>query len=288
MKKIIKKVFAALLIFIPALHVSALEGLYGSAGGRVIFSRDEDVYQHYYKPFAKIGWTGDSIDISASYYRWISYAVTDALYNEKEIDIHQHAADITFYAGDSLSLSGGCSFMSGGSSYSALKYTGEILFDFDRIDISADGSFKKTEYEFNGTIRNLSMTAAGEVSFDIRENLSMDISYMFENTDYETYGYEYTKKSGRLGFIDSLSDTSYLIGGLTGGKDSDDVISAAFDAGFILKLYGHVKISGAYIFTVEFTGLDSVSGYKGKSGDSTSDAGTVYSHTGNIGISLYF
>ncbi len=39
--------------------------------------------------------------------------VTDALYNERGIDIISRHADVTLYAGDILSMSRGYSFMSG-------------------------------------------------------------------------------------------------------------------------------------------------------------------------------
>jgi len=292
MKNIVVCLTGMLLLFMIVSPVSAKDGVQGSAGFKMIFSEDEDVSQHYYKPFVKFGWSGEYIDISASYNRWISYTITDALYNEREIDINQPGADLSVYAGDIFSISGGYSYMTGSSSYTAHKYTGDIMLDFESFDISADASLKNAEYEFNGTIKNSYVTAGGEISFNTAERLSWDISYLYEYTDYKTYGYTYTKNSGRLGIVAVPLDILYFIGGVAGGKDSDDIKSAALDAGFTLKLYSHVKISAAYMLTAEFITSDSTSVRSGRRGTSTTSTSTKteldYSHTGNIGASLYF
>jgi len=285
----IRRFVTVVLFFFLALPAAAQDGIYGSAGFRVIFSEDEDVSQHYYKPFARMGWSGEYFDISASYYRWMSYTVTDALYNEREIDLNQPGADLTIYAGDILSVSGGYSYISGSSSYTAHKYSGEIILDFESIDISADSSFKNTEYEFNGTIKNSYFTAGGEVSFDVTESFSWDAGYLYEKTDYKTYGYIYTKNSGRLGIVLSPMEKLYFLGGITGGKDSDNIKSAAFDAGFSLKLFKHLKLSAAYMLTAEFISSGSSSTSSGRRGTSTTTTTeTEFSHTGNIAVSLYF
>lgn len=292
MNRFIIKTVGMFLLFISVLPAAAQDGVYGSAGSRVIFSEDEEVSQHYYKPFAKLGWSGDLIDISASYYRWISYSITDALYNTKEININQPGADITVFAGDIFSISGGYSYMGGSSSYIAHRYTGEILLDFERIDISADSSLKKVEYDFNGTIKNSYVTAGGEMSFDITESFSWDIGYLHEYTDYKTYGYTYVKNSGRIGLVAAPVANLYLLGGLTGGRDSDSVNTAAFDAGFTLKLFEHLKLSASYMFTADFISSGSTSTSGGRRGSSTTSSATStdteISHTGNISVSLYF
>lgn len=172
MKSIIRQALASILLFALILPAAAQDGVYGSAGFRVIFSEDEEISQHYYKPFAVLGWSGDFIDISVSYYRWMSYSVTDALYNRKEIDVNQPGADITIFAGDIFSISGGYSYMTGSSSYVAQRYTGEILLDFKSMDISVDSSFKNAEYDFNGTVKNSYVTAGGEISFEITDSFS--------------------------------------------------------------------------------------------------------------------
>ena len=49
--------------------------------------------------------------------------------------------------------------MTGSSSYTAQRYTGEIMLDFNSMDISVDSSLKDAEYDFNGTVKNSYMTA---------------------------------------------------------------------------------------------------------------------------------
>jgi opacity protein-like surface antigen len=285
-KKIIYSI--TVLMMISVLPVSAKEGIYGSAGTSLIKSKDDNISRQYYKPFAVIGWAGSYIDISASYNRWMSYSITDALYNIKEINIDQPGAVVTIYAGDILNLSGGYSYFKGDSSYAAHKITGEITLNFERVEISADSSLKNTEYDFNGTIENSAITAGGEISIDVTDNFSFDLGYQHEYTDYKTYGYTYTKNSGRIGFVAVPMKSLFFLGGVTGGNDSDKVKFAAVDAGLTLKIFEHLKLSGAYMLTADFISSDStVSGKKGSSSATTSTE-TEISHTGYVSVSLYF
>lgn len=292
MRGIIKIIIAAGLTAASIITAAAENGVNGSSGFKMIYSEDEDVSQKYYKPFAVIGWSGEAFDISASYYRWISYSISDELFNTREIGINQPGADITIFAGNVLSISGGYSYLNGNSSYTAHKVTGEIVLDFEGIDISADSSMKNTEYDFNGTIKNSAFTAGGEISFDITDSFSWDIGYQHEYTDYKTYGYIYTKNSGRIGILGAPAENFFCIGGITGSSDSDGVRSAAFDAGITLKLFRHLKLSGAYMFTAEFINLDELSSSSGRRKSSTtsvsSSTETRILHTGNIAVSLYF
>jgi hypothetical protein len=292
MRGIIKTIITAGLAAVSIITAYAENGVNGSSGIKMIYSEDEEVSQKYYKPFAVIGWSDEMFDISASYYRWVSYSISDELFNTREIEINQPGADITISAGNVLSISGGYSYMSGSSSYTARKVTGEIILDFAGIDISADSSIKNTEYDFNGTIKNSAITAGGEISFDITDSFSWDIGYQREYTDYKTYGYIYTKNSGRIGILAAPAENFFCISGITGSSDSDGVRSAAFDAGVTLKLFKHLKLSGAYMFTAEFIDLDELSSTSGRRKSTTASSGSTTEtriiHTGNIAVSLYF
>lgn len=287
MKRILK-FSIAILLAISALPAFALEGIledmYGSAGFKVIYSKDEDVLQNYYKLFAVLGWQNDLVNISTSYFRWMSYSVTDELLNTKDIDINQPGIEVTVYAGEMISFSGEYSLMTGDSSYMAHEITGEIVIDLENIDISAYSSYKNTEYKYSGTINNSDVTAGGEISFDITDNLSWDIGYQYENTEYKTFGYTYTKNSGRIGIVAFPLKNIFFLTGITGGIDSGDVISADFDAGFTIKLYEHCRISVSYMLTGEFSSTSS----SGERGRSSTSAKTEVSHTGNISTSFYF
>lgn len=289
MKATIRHTMTAILIFISSAWTYAADGIYGSAGLRLIYSEDENVSQDYYKAFTSMGWQNDMIDLSASYNRLISYTISDELYNNMEININQPGVELTIYAGDLFSLSGGYSYLSGDASYSAHKFSGDIVLYLDIIDISIDSSVKNTEYDFNGTIENSAVTAGAEISFDITDNLSWDLGYLYEYTDYITYGYTYTKNSIRAGIVTVPVSNLFLIFGASGGRDSDKISSASFDAGLTLKLLKHVKLSAAYMFTADFINSESLSSSGGKRGSSSSSStNTEISHTGNVAVSLYF
>lgn len=289
MHSIIKMILTSALLVLSVIPAVSQDGIYGSGGGRLIFSEDEQVSQHYYKPFARLGWSGDMADLSVSYYRWISYTVTDALFNKKEIDINQPEADITIYAGDILSMSGGYSYMSGSSSYTAHRYTGEIVLDFGGINISADGSLKNVQYDFNGTIKNSYITAGGEASFDITANFSWDAGYFYEFTDYKSYGYTYKKNTGRTGFALSAMKSLYFLAGISGARDSDGINSAGFDAGITVKFFDHLKFSAAYMLNAEFISSDATeSSGRRRASSTTETSETDISHTGSLAVSFYF
>ncbi len=289
MKRTIRHTTTAILILVSSVWTYAAEGIYGSAGLRAVYSEDEAVSQNYYKAFTSLGWQNDMIDLSASYNRWISYTISDELYNSMEIDINQPGVEITFYAGDLLSLSGGYSYMSGEASYSAHKYSADIVLYLDSIDISADSSIKNTEYNFNGKIENSAVTAGGEISFNITDSFSWDLGCLYEYTDYKTYGYTYTKNSIRAGILAVPVSNLFMIFGVSGGRDSDKVSTASFDAALTLKLFEHVKLSAAYMFTADFISSESLSSSGGKrSSTSSTSTDTQISHTGNVAVSLYF
>ena len=289
MKYVIRLTITVMLLLISSASSYAADGIYGSAGLRTIYSEDEDVSQSYYKAFTSIGWQSDVIDLSASYNRWIRYSISDELYNSREISIDQPGADLTIYAGDLFSFSGGYSYLSGDSSYSAHKVSGEAVLYLEEIDISIDSTLKNTEYNFNGIIKNSSITAGGDISFNITDSFSWDLGYLYEYTDYITYGYIYTKNSIRAGILTVPVKNLFLMFGAAGGSDSDKVLTASFDAGLTLKLFEHVKLSAAYMFTADFISSDSLSTSGGKrSSSSSSTTDTEISHTGNIAVSLYF
>lgn len=272
------------------LRVSSLyaeDGLNASAGMKFIYAKDENVLQEYYKPFAVIGWSDEFFDINASYYRWMSYSVTDELLNTKEVDINQPELEVSVYPLDLLSIDLGYSFYSGDSSYRAQRIAAGLMLDFETTSLSLDYSYKPTEYEFGVIIKNLSQNAAVELSMDITDSLSWDLGYDYEWTDYKTYGYTYGKHTARTGLLYIISLDCFLMGGLSGSADSSDVVSATLDAGITIKLFDHIKIGAIYVFTAEFSEI-TTSGSSGGGGSTTSSSiDTSITHTGSLSVSLY-
>jgi hypothetical protein len=273
-----------LTAFISTSQLYAKEGLNAGGGIKLVYADDENVLQKYIKPFAFIGWSDDLFDVNASYYRWISYSITDELYNTSEIDIHQPGLNLTLYPGDTASFDLGYSYFTGDSSYTAHRLEGGVMFDFEKSDVSFDYSWKATRYNFIITIENTTQNAAAELSFDINDSLSWDIAYDYDRTDYETYGYVYDKHTVRGGLLYIMSKDCFILGGLSGSVDSSDVISAMADAGFTIKFYDHVKLGAIYMFTAEFV-ENTVSGGGPGSSSTSIDASII--HTGSISFSLF-
>lgn len=280
-----------LLLSIPLQQLKAKEGFNAEAGLKIIYAKDENILQNYYKPFAVTGWSADYYDVYVSYNRWLSYAVTDELLNTMEINIHQPGIEATLYTGDIVSIDAGYSYFSGDSSYKANRFDGGILIDLEKTDISADFSYKDTTYDFPGEIHNISSSAGAELSFDINSKASWDISYEFSRTDYSTFGYVYRKHTLRTGIVYISSVNLFFMGGLSGSADSADVVSAMFDAGITFRVLDHVKVSGIYMFTADFKETESVVSGGGSGGGTSSTSSTIesdVSHTGSISVSLYY
>lgn len=274
-----------LTLFLSTSLLYAKEGFNATGGIRLIYAEDENVLQNYYKPFAGIGWSDDFFDVNASYYRWISYSVTDELLNTKEIGIHQPGLELSICPGDMISLDLGYSYFTGDSLYTAHRIEGGLLLDLERTDLSFDYSYKVSEYDFGINIETSSHNAAAELSFNITDSLSWDIAYDYERIDYTTYGYLYNKHTVRGGLLYIISQDCFILGGISAGVDNNDVVSAMADAGFTLKLYDHLKLGAIYMFTAEFS-EKTVSGGGGP-GSSTTSIVADASHTGSISVSLY-
>ncbi len=258
---------------------------FNATGGiKLVYAEDENVLQKYFKPFASIGWSDDLFDVNASYYRWISYSITDELFNTREIDIHQPGLDLSFYPGNITSIDLGYSYFKGDSSYTAHRVEAGFLLDLETIDISFDYSYKSTMYDFGVNIENTSQNGAVELSFDLSDTLSWDIAYDYDRTDYKTFDYIYDKHTFRGGLLYIMSQDCFILGGLSGSVDSSDIISAVADVGFTIKLYDHVKLGAIYMFTVEFS-EKTVSG--GGPGSSTTTIEADANHTGSVSVSLY-
>ena len=287
MKKVTRKtavLFSLLILFISAMRLYARDGINANAGFKIIYAKDENVLQNYYRAFAGAGWSDDYFDVYASYNRWISYSVTDELLNTMDVNIHQPALELAVYLSDSVSLDAGYSFFSGDSSYSAQMVEGGFLLDLEDSDISADFMYKDTHYYFAGDICNSSFSAGAELSVDINDKASWDIAYEFTRTDYSTFGNVYTRHTLRAGLVFISSVNCFVMGGFSGSADSANVVSAMFDAGLTVKLYDHVKLSGIYMFTADFYQSSAASGGGPSAGSAIE---SEISHTGSISVSLY-
>lgn len=282
MKRIM--IITMLAFFFGTSLLYAKEGLNATGGIKLIYAEDENVLQKYFKPFVAAGWSDDLFDVNASYYRWISYTVTDELLNTREIDIHQPGIDVALYPCEITSLELGYSYFTGASSYTAHRLEAGLMFDLEKSDISFDYSLKKGRYDFGITIENVSQDAGAEFSFDISESLSWDIAYNYERTDYKSYGYIYNKHTVRGGLLYIMSQGCFFLGGISGSVDSNDVASVMGDAGLTLKLYDHVKLGAIYMLTMEFV-ENTASG--GGPGSSATSVETSIIHTGSVSISLY-
>ncbi|HQO39822.1 MAG TPA: hypothetical protein PK986_05070 [Spirochaetota bacterium] len=277
-------VAAVLTAFLSTSLLYAKDGLNAGGGFKFIYAEDENVLQKYFKPFAYAGWADDFFDVNASYYRWISYSITDELLDTREIDIHQPGLGLSFYPGDVTSVDIGYSYFTGDSSYRAHRFEAGLMLDLEKSDISFDYSFKKNMYDFVINIENIIQNAAAELSFDINDSISWDLAYDYDRTDYKTFGYIYDKHTVRTGLLYIKSKNCFILGGISGSADSSNVASFMADAGFTLKLYDHVKLAAIYMLTLEFV-KNTVSG--GGPGSSTSAIDTSVINTGSISISLY-
>ena len=80
-----------ILFFLALLCVpAAAETLYsGAAGIKTVGSSDSLDTRYYLKPFASLTMEYSAIEITADYHFWNGYTITDSLFNEEKINIHE-------------------------------------------------------------------------------------------------------------------------------------------------------------------------------------------------------
>lgn len=276
---------AVTLIF-TSINLSAENGFTGSIGIKTIYAKDENIQQNYFKPFAAFGWSDSLFEIKGNYYRWVSFAISDVQLNTKEINIHQPEIAVSLCPVDFIDIDLSYSYFSGEASFKGYRLFSGFTLNFSKADFTADYSFKKDQYDFTGIVEKKIQNINTELSISITDSASFDISYGFENIDYRTYGYLFSKHTARTGFVYLLSRRFFILGGVGTSIDSYDVASAMADAGFTVKIYDHIKLGAIYLFTEEFSRVTSSGSGSGSKSETTIKTESI--HSGSFSVTLYF
>lgn len=299
-----KRTLAAIFVMLFIIPAAAEVGFSGAAGLKTIGSSDSLNDRYYFKPYASATMALSAVEITADYHMWYGYTVTDSLFNEKKINIHEGGGTVEAYPSEMFTISGSYHYLTGGSSYSAHKFGGEAELAFEDFSLIAGYDGKKYKYTFNDDVDAFIHTVSIGPEFDITETASIDVTYDLTYSDYSSYGYSVTSHSIRTGLTALFSNSLCAMGGLTVGYDSNDMFSGGLDAAVILKLWDHVKLSASYALNANLlTSGTNVSGMKtssaffaggngGSGGSSTSDGVSStevdYSHSVIVAASLYF
>ena len=297
-----------ILFFLALLCVpAAAKTLYsGAAGIKTVGSSDSLDNRYYIKPFASLTMEYSAIEITADYHLWYGYTVTDSLFNEEKIKIHEGGGKIGVTPSDIFTISGSYHYLTGDSSYTAHKFGGEAELAFEDFSLVAEYDGKKYDYTFNDNVKAFIHTVSFGPEFDLSEKLSLDVTYDLTYSDFTSYDYAVTSHSLRTGLTALFSKSLIARGGVTAGYDSNNMFSGGLDAAVIWKLWNHVRLSASYALNANIlTSSTTVSGMKrsaalfagggsgGGSGSSSTSDGVSsteidYSHSVIVSASLYF
>ncbi|MGL4369829.1 MAG: hypothetical protein ACRCUT_09195, partial [Spirochaetota bacterium] len=238
MLKNLFSVISLLFIIMPAYAGEEEPGISfsGTAGIKSIIAYDELGGRSYLKPFASAGITSSKIDAAGEYFFWKGYTITYALFNEKEIDIHQTGGNLTVYPSDIINISGSYYYFSGDLSYSGHKFTGLIDLYLTGWSVSAEYSGKLYSYDYTGEVKNAVHSMSITPEYGITDNLSIDLSYECTYTDYKSYGYTVTGHTLRAGLAGSAPKSIFILGGLSTSMDTNDLFSAGADCSVSWKI----------------------------------------------------
>lgn len=276
----------------PVEEMSPDEQVFTINGGvKFITNKDEDSSSYYYKPYAGFGFMFSYADINFNYYRWQSYTVPDVSGNEKKINLNEPELKVSLYAGDIVTIDGGGRYKFGDVSYKELGFNGAVDFTFSSFSFGGGYSRVTGNYSFNGDNKTIEDTIECDVSKDILETLSIDLSYEWNKVTYDSYGFDLKTNSVRLGLFGWPKDWFSWFTGAGFGYDSDETMSPCFDAGLIFKVKGMVKLTASYSFNCDISDSTTSTGTTGtgkNGGGSSTSYDTSLSHTVVVSASLYY
>jgi hypothetical protein len=264
-----------------------------SAGVKGYVEKSDTSTFTYYKPFASGGVFFTYADIYASYYRWQSYSVVDASGNEKEININEPGINIDMYPIDKFTISAGYSYLKGDLSYKENKFNGGLEYDMDSFLFGLEYSRDTADYIFNGNNETIENSICASFEKRLSKAFSFEASYELRKTKYDSYGYDITDNTFRIGILGWPSKTFSYFAGIGFGYDSEKVMTPGFDAGATFKINEMIKITLNYALNgniQETTGTGGGGGGAGGSGSgkSTTKYDTSFTHSASAGISLYY
>ncbi len=239
-------IFLATLIITSNPFVLFAENIKTTVGFKSNYSTGISDTNIAYKPFAKMKYEINFVDIEATGTYIIYQQITDGMGNFAEINIGQGQIKTMLTIGDVIEIGGGYAIAKGHDSYNSTLYMFNGSIYIGSLTIDLDYSNENKNYDFNGDIEILNNTFIGSVSYDINDVVGYELDYHYTYNNFSNMGYSYDKNIVRMG-ISVYGDQTIYMGGINAGKDSGDYMIYGADIGLNKKFYNDsIKIMIAY------------------------------------------
>lgn len=258
----------------------------GSRGG---YSNGISESYSYYSFFGEGSMKAEWAEVSFAGTRLLDYQISSGLGEYDYITAHQGSVAAKWKPYDFFSAGGSYLLAKGESSFDMRDWSAYLCVGPDDFNVEVEYGVGNKSYSFNGVDVDESRTGLSiYLSKDISDAVSVEIGYDRSTLELSNLGYEYVKQTGRAGGFFDISDSVMLIGGISGGRDSADYTIAGGDAGIIVVLFSHLKLSGMYFFEQYFapSSTSTTSTKKGSSGGGGVNSGNPYMSSDKIGESF--
>lgn len=312
MKYLVTCLAVMLLFFRAGMYAVETSGdgkiLKLEAGAKGYYSSGVSESNFYYKPFSDLGLRFSMFEIHGAYARFMEYQITDGNGNFTNVDINQTFMSVRFSPLNLFDITGKYAYSFGEMKLEGHEYSGEVQLNLDKFSFSTMYEGKINSYVLNTRIKTFSHAVSLGVEYEFSKALSLDLVYEYSSIEFADLGYVYQKNTVRFGAVPEITESIFLMGGLSAGRDSDNYTILEADAGIRMKFFGMVKLTalygiGCYLAPDFFSTFSDGSGGKGKimpagpsgHGSNTnpylksSKVGKTYlSHTLSFGASLYY
>ncbi|MCX8123526.1 MAG: hypothetical protein N3F66_05105 [Spirochaetes bacterium] len=249
MKTLLNKnvIFILIIFYLIVIHITLVhsKGLEATIGFKSKYTSGISDSNIVYKPYGKIGYDIDFLEINITGTYTIHQQITDGLGNFAEINTSQILIQSLINIADVFEVGGGYSLTKGDRSYNSSMYKINGCLYIGDITLDMDYSNEHIEYYFTTDVESKSKTFIGSLDYDANDSLGYELEYHYLSNNFSNLDYTYTKNIIRTG-LSLYRDTTIYMAGINVGKDSGDYMIYGSDLAVSKKIYQKLKIMILY------------------------------------------
>lgn len=203
----------------------------------------------YYKPYLQAEFSTDFLSILAEAARAFNYQITDGNGLYEYIDFNEAAISLGLFPAEWLSVDIEYRHSSGDSEYANNSLLFECELIFNRISLIGGYTGEYSEYDFNSAeIEQNNHTYTGEINYLHSDFISFDLGYTLNNICFVNPDFNYKKHIIRAGAVPHITESAFIVAGLSAGLDSEEYVIYGFDFGLNSFFLEHIRIMAVYSF----------------------------------------